>query len=144
MSKLDNAINEFVTEVLKLANEEIDRLTRELEATKHLLTVSEEVNAGYEKDCAVGFALQRDQAIATIEKAKKACSEGYNADYIHNILSEYELPFQEWADRNGFGMEPQLSFEFLDALITKALIILDLSKMLPLDGKLKEQKFYAI
>lgn len=44
----------------------VHEMEKELEATKHLLSISEEVNAGYTKDCAVGFALQRDKARADL------------------------------------------------------------------------------
>jgi hypothetical protein len=56
---------------LKEERAEVDELRTELEATQHLLTISEEVNQGYEKDCAMGFALQRDSLKKIIREARQ-------------------------------------------------------------------------
>lgn len=53
----------------------VTEIEKELEAMKHLLAVSEEVNAGYFKDCAVGFALQRDAAREALEKFTDRCPD---------------------------------------------------------------------
>jgi hypothetical protein len=74
---------------------EIVRLRAELEATKHLLAVSEEVNQGYEKNCAMGFALQRDALKKQLAKKNETIEDALYWIQLAEKRSKAGVPFED-------------------------------------------------